>query len=265
MKTKSALSYFGSDSQVAERLAAKLAECNHVTIPFVGGASILPFIAARAIVCNDLNTDAITFYRVMSGELGLKARGALITRCRRTLSHPEELRLALTILDLDDAPPHEVAWAYWALCWLGRKGKGGTNDGVRQPSVRWSGRGGTNASRIKTAANDLRAWTRHFERCEWVSLDFNDVLAKVKDEPTSGIYCDPPWFEVGKRYVHRFEDTDHVRLRESLDRFRYARVLVRYGDHPVIRRLYAGWKIEEGESRTQAGTAAGELWITRQP
>ena len=53
MKTKSALSYFGSDSEVAASLAALLDGCKHVTIPFVGGASIIPHLQARAIVAND--------------------------------------------------------------------------------------------------------------------------------------------------------------------------------------------------------------------
>jgi len=37
LKTKSALSYFGSDSEVAAKLAAMLDGCQHVTIPFCGG------------------------------------------------------------------------------------------------------------------------------------------------------------------------------------------------------------------------------------
>ena len=55
MKTKSALSYFGSDSEVAGELAAMLDHCKHVTIPFVGGAAILSHLKARAIVGNDRN------------------------------------------------------------------------------------------------------------------------------------------------------------------------------------------------------------------
>ena len=55
MRTNSALSYFGSDSEVAERLAKPLDSVSHVTIPFVGGGSIIPYLKAKAIVCNDLN------------------------------------------------------------------------------------------------------------------------------------------------------------------------------------------------------------------
>ena len=44
MKTKSALSWFGSDSEVTADMAAMLDHCNHVAIPFVGGASIIPHL-----------------------------------------------------------------------------------------------------------------------------------------------------------------------------------------------------------------------------
>ena len=161
MKTKSALSYFGSDSEVAERLAAKLGHCKHVTIPFVGGGSIIPHLKARAIVCNDLNESAITFYRVVSGVFGATERDALIKRCRRTLSHPHELITAHRTLIGDDVfSPVDHAWAYWSLCWVARKGQGGTKNHGGLPSVRRSANGGTNASRIRAAADDLEAWPK---------------------------------------------------------------------------------------------------------
>lgn len=65
MKTKSALSYFGSDSEGAPQLASMLDDCKHVTIPFCGGMSILPHLKARAIVANDLHRDVIHFYKVL--------------------------------------------------------------------------------------------------------------------------------------------------------------------------------------------------------
>lgn len=94
MKTKSALSYFGSDSEVAASLASMLDDCKHVTIPFVGGASILPHLMSRAIVANDMNRYAINFYRVASGVYGEVEQACLFQRCAHTLSHPDEMELA---------------------------------------------------------------------------------------------------------------------------------------------------------------------------
>lgn len=133
MKTKSALSYFGSDSEVAAELAAMLDHCKHVTIPFVGGASILPHLKARAIVANDKHDLAINFYRMLSSG----HQKTLIGMCEKTLSHPAEITLAESLLESGLGPDKLVqAWAFWAVCWIGRKGKGGTKHQGGMPSIR---------------------------------------------------------------------------------------------------------------------------------
>lgn len=263
MKTKSALSYFGSDAMVAQRLAALLEDCKHVTIPFVGGASILPHLKARAIVANDLHAAALNFYRVLSGEYGTASAIALIQQCRQTLSHPTNLEKAKSI-----GPSHGVvlnAWAFWTLCWLGRKGKGGTKHMGGMPSVRWTGKGGTNATRVQAAAADLEEWAEHFKRCEWEQICFRDLLPKVADDEDCGIYCDPPWVGAGRNYLYSFSEQDHRDLAELLRRFEKTVIVVRYGDDPLIRELYpkSSWTWVGAESRTQANKMQGEVWITR--
>lgn len=260
MKTASALSYFGSDSMVARPLAAMLDHCDHVTIPFVGGASILPHLKARAIVANDLHDLAISFYRVLSGNDFQTAD--LIERCKRTLSHPASLAYAERLAQDSRATIGDKAWAMWALCWIGRKGKGGTKHQGGMPSVRRTANGGTNASRIRAAANDLHEWAKHFERCEWESVCFRELLPKVADNESCGIYCDPPWVDVGRNYLHSFSQGDHVDLLDELRRFEKTTVIVRYGDSPLVRSLYRGWNIIEAESRDQCNAVKGEIWIT---
>lgn len=264
MKTKSALSYFGSDSEVASDLAVMLDHCKHVTIPFVGGASIIPHLKARAIVANDLHDLAINFYQVLSDRCGAGSRDELIRRCQSTLSHPSEMEHAASLLtnDLLEASFIEKAWAFWALCWIGRKGKGGTKSQGGMPSVRRTANGGTNASRIRAAADDLEAWAKHFERCEWESVCFRKLLPKVADQVDCGVYIDPPWVDAGKLYLHSFIEQDHCDLAVLLSRFQLTTVVVRYGDAPLIRELYRDWRIIEASSRDQCNAVKGELWIT---
>jgi len=261
LKTKSALSYFGSDSEVAAKLAAMLDGCQHVTIPFAGGLSILPHLTARSVVANDLNYRAINFYRVASGVYGIGERQRLADRCQRTLSHLAEMELARSILDHDHSRSVDRAWAFWATCWIGRKGLGGTSRQGGMPSVRRTANGGSNATRIRAAADDLKAWAEQFERCEWESVDFRELLPKISDTTGCGVYCDPPWFDAGDSYLHSFTHQDHVDLRDMLARFKHATVVVRYGDHPTVRELYAGWDIEESKSTTQSGGKVQELWM----
>jgi len=262
LRTKSALSYFGSDSEVAAKLAAMLDGCKHVTIPFAGGLSILPHLTARSVVANDLNCHAIDFYRAVSGVYGVDEQQKLIARCQRTLIHPEEMRLAKAILDHDRTLSVDRAWACWAQCWIGRKGLGGTSRQGGMPSVRRTANGGSNSTRIRAVADNLTAWAEQFQRCEWESVDFHELLPKISDTVGCGVYCDPVWFVAGDSYLHSFTPQDHVDLRDMLSRFKHATVVVRYGDHTTVRELYAGWDIEESRSTTQAGGKVKELWIT---
>lgn len=179
LKTKSALPWFGSDSEVAPRLAGKFDQCNHVTIVFVGGAGIIPHLTAKAIVANDRHEAAITFYRVLSGWYGDRSTARLIDRCHSTLSHPAELEHSSSVLEVPPSDPVELAWALWAQCWIGRKGSGGTRKQTTSASVRRTADGGNNASRLRTAARDLESWAKHFQRCEWENQDFRDVLNKI--------------------------------------------------------------------------------------
>jgi DNA adenine methylase len=261
MKTHSALSWFGSDGEVAEQLAAMLDHCNHVTITFCGGLSILPYLKARAVVANDKHDRAINFYRHASGIHGTAAQVELFERCKRTLSHPSEMARAVELLNHGDTV--DSAWAMWALCWLGRKGKGGTKNQSGMPSIRRTASGGTNASRIRAAADDLpESWAKHFERCEWECQDFRPQLGKVADHPDCGLYLDGPWDGPGAGYLHSFKREDHRDLAMCVQRFHQTTVVIRYGDTPLIRSLYEGWQIIEAESRDQCNAVKGELWIT---
>lgn len=264
MKTKSALSYFGSDSEVAGQLAAMLDHCNHVTIPFCGGLAILPHLKARGIVANDANELAINFYRHASGSMGVDYQTALFQRCEETLSHPTEMADAETRLGKHWRGSWVQAWAYWAVCWVGRKGKGGTKHIGGMPSVRRTANGGNNATRLAAVADDLKEWAKEFRRCEFECLDFRELLQRVADNPDCGIYCDPPWVELGRDYAHGFTFADHHALVSHLCRFNETTVVLRYGDHKLIRDLYADprWQIIEAKSRTQSNAVKGEIWIT---
>lgn len=262
-RTKAPLAWFGSDSAVAEQLAGKLSACKHVTIPFCGGMAILPHLTARAIVANDKHDAAINFYRVASGVLGEDARQDLLIRCQHTLSHPSELSTAQSLVK-SGSNDSLRAWAFWAMCWIGRKGQGGTSNQGGLPSVRRTAIGGTNASRVKSAACDLPCWAEQFERCEWECRDFREVLADVKDRPDCGLYVDAPWVKAGKGYLHSFAEQDHRDLRDLLAGFSETVIVVRYDDCDLIRELYADWTIETAESTSQSGGKVSEVWISAQ-
>lgn len=262
MKTKSALPWFGSDASVAPAIAEYFNNRKHVTIPFAGGMSILPHLTATHIVANDLHDDAIRFYDVLRGNYGQHERTELIRLCETTLSHPAHLRNAEKRKQYE--PMSGIAWAFWARCWIGRKGKGGTKNQGGLPSVRRTPSGGSNASRLRSAAADLETWAEEFKRCEFTCEDFRECLSKVADDERCAVYLDPPWFGAGDGYRHTFARKDHVEMRDAVLRFQETKVLIRYGDCDEVRSLYGErfWNIHEATSRTQANKPLGELWIT---
>ena len=84
-------------------------------------------------------------------------------------------------------------------------------------SIRRTPTGGSNASRLRSAAEDLEAWAEHFRRCEFACRDFREVLADVAARPGCGIYCDPPWIGAGDGYLHTFTPQDHADLATLLE------------------------------------------------
>jgi hypothetical protein len=267
MKTKSALSYAGSDSESAETISRQFNhyKIRHTSIPFFGGGGIVRLLKSRTIVANDKNALAMNFYRVLTGRHGDSDKESLIRCCNSTLSHPDEIFLAeKTLADPENQTVVQKAWAYWALCWIGRKGKGGTDKIGGPPSVRWSAGGGANGSRIRAAAGDLKEWANEFERCDWIEKPFEEAYEKFKDHDDNGIYSDSPWVKKGFSYLHDFGIPDHKTLAEYNSRFDKSLVVVRYGDDSLIRDLYQEpkWKWKEVETKNQVGNAVKEVLIS---
>lgn len=264
MKTKSCLSWFGSDSEVAAELAKMLDHCQHVTIPFCGGCAIIPHLKAGVILCADIHDAAINFYRVLSGVHGNIDRDMLIEHCSNTINHPSELELAKQWEY--EGSPSARAWAFWAQCWLPRKGRGGTrNQGANDTiSVRYGPGGGDNASRITKVAEELLLWSKELKRCSFIRKDFRELIPKIHDHSKGGIYADPPWVIAGKEYLHSFSENDHRDLAVCLSRFKQTTVVIRYGDEPLIRDIYQEpqWRWIDAEARTQSNAVKSEVWIT---
>lgn len=262
LKTKSALSWFGSDSEVAGDLAKMLNHCTHITIPFCGGCAIVPHLKAGGILAADKHDAAINFYKTATGVYGKDNQKRLFELCSSTLNHPTELAIANNLMINGSAT--ERAWAFWALCWLPRKGKGGTKNQFKASiSVRYGPGGGDNASRIKKVAEELPLWAVELSRCSFVSCDFRELIPKIHDSVKSGVYVDFVWVDEGSNYLFSATEQDHIDLAELLGRFTKTTVVVRYGDHPLIRSLYKdGWTYKSAVASTQSNSLKREIWIT---
>ncbi|WP_418431381.1 DNA adenine methylase [Blautia sp.] len=57
------------------------------------------------------------------------------------------------------------------------------------------------------------------------------------DRPETLFYVDPPYFQAEKYYAEGFGETDHIRLKEVLDKMQ-GRFVLTYNDCPFVRELY---------------------------
>lgn len=274
-----ALPWFGADTLVCEQYAALLDDRKHVTVPFCGGLSILSriieFGRAQEIVCNDKHHHAINFYRVVSRP---ETRQQLLAAVEAMPFHSEILRerqflcssagdsFERLVRDFGDC---SVAHAvnYFVTAWMGRGGKGGTGGEFKGSlPVRFSASGGASPKRFRSSIDAVDSvWGPVCERCSFLCCDWSELLADAKDHSECGLYCDPPWVDVGGDYVHKFTTEDHHDLWCRLNAFASTKVVVRYGDHKLIRQLYGDerrWRIRTLVSRDQANNGVGELCIT---
>lgn len=259
--------WFGSARMIAERVGLAMKGCKWVGIPFAGGMPEVAHITASTIVVNDMHSQIINLASVARCPL---AGPKLYRQLKRIPFAQESLKAAQTACRewqrISDAPDLQGAVNYFVACWMGRSGISGIDDEFcGKISIRWNGNGGDSNTRYRSAVRSLMTWRRVLVRVNLTCGDAFDFLAKCQDDPKHGIYCDPPWIEDGERYRHRFSNDDHGRLSRVLEKFAYARVVLRVGIHPLMEELYPRekWSWDEYDSRTQGNNDKAEVLITR--
>lgn len=267
---------FGGNRTGSEFVADTLKGCRWVGIPFAGGMAELFHLKAQSIIVSDLHLHIINLARCVQRE---SVKQWLVTELENVLVHPLELEAAqlaaqetLEPVSLRDIVKASGGWSpqsardYFISQWMGRSGNSLTDKEFESKiSCRWNANGGGSGKRFRSAVEMLDDFHQVAKRCEFRCMDAFDFLDQCNDSPEIGLYLDPPWPEAGVVYVHKVDDaTFHQRLRNELLRFTQSRVLVRYGDHPLIRSIYSEdeWQIHELAGRKVSGDQA-EIYIER--
>ncbi len=263
--------WYGGNRMMAHHVGAALDGCSWVGIVFAGGMPEVPHIRARTLLVNDLHRHVINLARVVADD-GL--RPLLVRHLARRAFHPDELRLSQLVCKDRDPDPQfpdvQMAAAYFVCCWMGRSGKAGSADEFNgRPSVRWKSDGGDSMVRYQSALRALVPFSQSLRRCTFETMDAFDFLDRCEDLNGHGIYCDPPFPEVGRHYKHNSGNTDelawHTILMDRLLGFQKARIVCRFYDHPMIRTLYpeGEWVWHRFTGRTQANNDAPEVLVVR--
>ena len=295
MKITSLIDRFGSNRLNAEIPARLLSACTPkvtaINVAFAGGmcevAHFADLPSMNIINVNDLDRHAMNLGRVIRHQ-----RSALVEMLDATLFHPDSLAESQAFCRaVEKAPPGTIAgleWAYhYFVCsWMTRGGKMGTRGEFEQGlSVRWKSTGGDSVTRFRNATEGLAEWSEVMRPCTFHTRDAFEFLCECKkrDVAENAIYCDPPWVDDGKNYTHGAFDelvnwsnesadmfapseriTKHEALARMLSDFKNARIVVRYGDHPEVRRLYSAdrWTWNMATGRTSANKDKQEVLLT---
>lgn len=250
--------------------------------PFCGSCAVsiaMPEISTHIV--NDLHRDLINLARVLISNRG----DELIAKCKRvmcsgdifTLTHDRcvELSRCTDVADLRDVTGDQFEWAFCYLVsiWLGKGGIAGTSDASTKAfASRYGPNGGSPAVRWFTLVRSLASLRQRMRTLVIEHQCGIGLIDKVQDTPRTAIYCDSPYIKetrVHGEYRHEFVDDgggllfgksdDHDRLALALSRFKQARIVVSYEDHPRLNALYRGWtKIEIDRPKNMSNTGNRE-------
>lgn len=291
MKIRALAPWFGGNRVLSRRVGVELGRLKWCAVPFAGGMPELAYIDTRAGVACDKHRHIINLARVIAHP---ELRQALVSLVEDKVFHPDELRRAQDIciekqehfdamasgpqlfnqpdgvpIGRADAVSPTWAAAYFISVWMGRGAMAGqTGEFSQSLSVRYTPTGGSSAKRYRSAVESIDHWHEILKgRWEFVVDDGVSLLDRALDEDGVGIYLDPPWPYLGDRYRHKVPLGWHANLARDLARFKRARVVVRYGDDPLIRELYPAdrWTWIVQTSKSQHNGSVPEVLIVNGP
>ncbi len=258
--------WFGSKRSMGHIIAEELGKYSMLVIPFCGSlAPIFDLEPCANETVNDMHQLLINLARVLAHP---KKAEYLYDRTMKTLFSVDLYYQSLQWLEEYDRTMfnpdssggswhqcEEAAYHYLVVSWMGRNGTSGCDRIIFSPAIRYTPGGGSPSTRWRSVAESIPAWHERLRNLTILCMDAFDLMEKIEDSPKVAIYCDPPYMSEtmgtsSTTYVHSFnekdnpllgERNDHERLALALSRFKKARVVVSYYDHPRLDRLYPGW------------------------
>lgn len=276
MKIKALAPWFGAKRNLAPRIVEVLGPHRSYFEPFCGSMAVLfakPEASHENV--NDLHSDLINLALVIQDH---KLGPLLYRRLRRTwLTEQAFLRERDVLLKQPEAPEAvdvERAYSFFVVGWFGRNGILGTQSYNFGFCARWTPNGGHGGKRFASAVDSIPAWRRRMRRVTILKRDGFEFLESIEDCRGSVAYVDPPYLVKGAKYKHDFAPEDHERLAVLLHRFKKARIVLSYYDHPKLSELYPDWhqdKIEVSKALSHQGrrgendVRAVEVLLCNQP
>lgn len=249
MKIGAIAPWFGGKRIIASHIVRELGQHRKYDEPFCGDLAVL--LAKTPATCetvNDLHGELVNLARILADE---ETAISLYGRLARLLMHEDLFHEAAQRwrdrgnVPASEPPDIDRAADYMVCAWFGRNGVAGTSSYNQGFCVRYTKNGGHAAKRWCSAVESIPAWHARLRHVTILNRDGFALLERLEDAAGCAIYCDPPYIVKGAKYIHDFADDDHDRLAKLLRRFKQARVVISYYDHPSLHDMYAGWQVQK--------------------
>lgn len=231
--------------------------------PFFGsGAVFFNKLPGTVETINDLNSDVVNLFRVLRDRTEeLKRVLALTPYSREEYDHSLE--------PCEDPLERARRFMVYTTQAIGAK-LDGSKCGWRNhkqlkiggTACKWGGITDT----IDIAAKRLRGSTTNL-----VQIEHIDALRLIEryNSPDVLMYLDPPYVrsarKSGKLYSHEMNDTDQVRLLETICRSK-AKIIISGYRSELYDTYLAGWRSFDSQSQTTSGKVATEtVWLNYEP
>lgn len=245
MKITALAPWFGGKRTLAPEIVRELGPHASYWEPFCGSMAVLLFKdASSSETVNDLHGELINLARVLKER---ELAEDLYDRLMRFVLHEDlfheaaERYRARGYQPATEQPSVDLAADFMVCSWFGRNGVAGTSSYNQGFCVRYTKNGGHAATRWRSTVDSIPAWHHRLRGVTILNRDAFELIERIDDQRGTAIYVDSPYVEKGAKYIHDFEGSDHDRLAASLGRFKHARVVVSYYDHPKVRELYGDW------------------------
>ena len=229
---KSPLAYIGGKSRLAKQIVSLIPDHHAYCEVFSGGAWV--FFTKRPStveVLNDLDSDLISFYRVVQNHLEEFLRQ--FKWCLTSREWFEDWKDQLDGRGLTDIQKAARYYYVQRLAFGGRvrnRSYGIQVDG-RAPRI--------NLLRLEEEMSDihLRLANVRIENLSW-----KDLIARY-DKPDTFFYCDPPYY-LCPDYKHNFALEDFHELAAALGQIQ-GKFMLSINDHPDIREIFKDFNRKE--------------------
>lgn len=253
-RQKSPISWVGGKHHMAPIIVSLFPSHEHYVEVMTGAGHVFFRKApSRLETINDINGDLMNFWMVCrdhNQELRDRLKWTpysrmLFEQWKNTALPPDPVERAARWFYLNAAQFSSVFHGGWSY--------------IRTPSDT----GSPPPRRFRARIDRLEAVRDRIADVQIECSDYRAILERFGGKEENLLYIDPPYFGYERHYVDIFTEEDHRTLAAMLNSVE-AKVILSYGDHPLIRELYKDWairwfavvrpsaKVSEGEEKPKA-------------